>query len=781
MANTSIFNAFERMWQHTNTVLDQKQEEIPNLYVWKKYDGDPLYSKTNVTDAIISVAAIGTNCTIDYASEIEIVDETISLINSARINVEDYNDTQLDLIKGKYVKYVSTIYFIPDNATFLHYSGSINVWGIKVSRATKITINDGTSGSIGYVASKSFSTYPSDGEHTDGYWYKYIKQLGDAAVVDDSSVSFTETDPTVPAWAKEANKPTYTASEVGAQESDLVVTFTGSWGALVADKTFDEVVVAYKAGRRVYAMCNALVYDLYMFYEDEVIGFIRRVTSSTSYTTIDLYYNGSVEDTTGELDIYHPVASVNGKTGAVVLTASDVGALPDTTVIPTKTSDLTNDSGYITEAPVISINGKTGVIQLTAADVGALSSDTLNSAIDTALAEAKASGEFDGSDYVLTDADKQEIAEMVEVTEGGTVTDEQIASAVEEYMAEHPIEVPDSSPNVYIGPDEPTGDNRPLYWLDTSGDSTGEDTTVYTVIANLTNVTIDNTVESMNEGESYAATITAVDGYVLAAVSVTMGGVDITGTNYADGNIFIASVTGNIVITATAVEASVTTYTITNSLVNVTSDNSAVSVEENSAYSATLTADEGYVLESATVTMGGTDVTADVYADGVVNITAVTGDVVISAVAVAESEAELLTNVVATGVTFAWNPDYNQYILAAKEGVNLYEYQVESGKTYALYISGLGQYTNPYVTSSNFTSCTSENLFAVGVNKATDFTVGTHGNYTWNTDTVVESVTSVIEDDGTYTKYRKFTPAIDGYMYVDDRCGFGLSVKEVTE
>ena len=44
------------------------------------------------------------------------------------------------------------------------------------------------------------------------------------------------------------------------------------------------------------------------------------------------------------------VDSVNGQTGAVVLDASDVGALPDTTVIPTKTSDLTNDSGFITSA-----------------------------------------------------------------------------------------------------------------------------------------------------------------------------------------------------------------------------------------------------------------------------------------------------------------------------------------------------------------------------------------------------------------------------------------------
>lgn len=41
------------------------------------------------------------------------------------------------------------------------------------------------------------------------------------------------------------------------------------------------------------------------------------------------------------------VSSVNGKTGAVVLTASDVGALPNTTVIPTKTSELDNDSGFI--------------------------------------------------------------------------------------------------------------------------------------------------------------------------------------------------------------------------------------------------------------------------------------------------------------------------------------------------------------------------------------------------------------------------------------------------
>ena len=53
------------------------------------------------------------------------------------------------------------------------------------------------------------------------------------------------------------------------------------------------------------------------------------------------------------------VDSVNGQTGVVVLTASDVGALADTYT-----------------APVSSVNTKTGAVTLTASDVGALSSST---------------------------------------------------------------------------------------------------------------------------------------------------------------------------------------------------------------------------------------------------------------------------------------------------------------------------------------------------------------------------------------------------------------------
>lgn len=59
----------------------------------------------------------------------------------------------------------------------------------------------------------------------------------------------------------------------------------------------------------------------------------------------------AVADYLEEHPIEAPVQSVNGETGTVVLTASDVGALPDSTTIPSRTSQLTNDSGFLSSVP----------------------------------------------------------------------------------------------------------------------------------------------------------------------------------------------------------------------------------------------------------------------------------------------------------------------------------------------------------------------------------------------------------------------------------------------
>ncbi len=60
----------------------------------------------------------------------------------------------------------------------------------------------------------------------------------------------------------------------------------------------------------------------------------------------------------------------------------------------------------------------------------------------------------------------------------------------------------------------------------------------------------------VHAGQSYTAQLTAEAGCVLDAVTVTMGGLDITAQAYADGNIFIETVTGELVITASAVGVS---------------------------------------------------------------------------------------------------------------------------------------------------------------------------------------------------------------------------------
>lgn len=146
---------------------------------------------------------------------------------------------------------------------------------------------------------------------------------------------------------------------------------------------------------------------------------------------------------------------------------------------------------------------------------------------------------------------------------------------------------------------------------------------------------------------------------------------------WTSGNGAVASVAGGVVtaiapgtarITATTEEggyaayydltveqasADTTYYTITNELTNVTTSNSTAQVAEGAAYAATLTAANGYTMGAVTVTMGGVDITADVYSGGTVSIPAVTGDVVVTASAAVAGAVNYVKSITSDG---------NQYI-----------------------------------------------------------------------------------------------------------------------
>ena len=77
-----------------------------------------------------------------------------------------------------------------------------------------------------------------------------------------------------------------------------------------------------------------------------------------------------------------------------------------------------------------------------------------------------------------------------------------------------------------------------------------DDQITYAVINHLTNVTNSNS--DATASGFYSATLTAVDGFNMQSVLITMGGVDITEAVYGDGGILITDLTGDIVITAVA-------------------------------------------------------------------------------------------------------------------------------------------------------------------------------------------------------------------------------------
>lgn len=123
---------------------------------------------------------------------------------------------------------------------------------------------------------------------------------------------------------------------------------------------------------------------------------------------------------------------------------------------------------------------------------------------------------------------------------------------------------------------------------------------------NLSNVSSSNTAESIESGQTYTTELTATEDYTINLVVVSMGGIDITDTAYADGTINIPSVTGDVVITASAVLAAQSiTVTYTQSGTVYTTD-SIDSLKGNLVVTATYTGGTTATVPSTDYTLSGT-------------------------------------------------------------------------------------------------------------------------------------------------------------------------------
>ena len=207
-----------------------------------------------------------------------------------------------------------------------------------------------------------------------------------------------ESDPTVPSWAKQAQKPVYTASEVGAlpastkipaKVSDLTDDsghYTKPNGGIPkADLSSDVQTLLENAGTVVQDVSDM---------QDAVTGLTNRLNAlaDSDDTTLDqmseivtyIKNNKSLIDgiTTGKVSVSDIVDNLNSSAANKPLSAKQGKVLKDLIdgiVIPTNVSAFTNDVGYLTSEtdPTVPAWAKASVKPTyTAAEVGALPDTT---------------------------------------------------------------------------------------------------------------------------------------------------------------------------------------------------------------------------------------------------------------------------------------------------------------------------------------------------------------------------------------------------------------------
>lgn len=174
--------------------------------------------------------------------------------------------------------------------------------------------------------------------------------------------------------------------------------------------------------------------DNYIYEETEILNYDTLVSRMD---TIEDSIPGAVADYMEANPIKFPVDSVNGKTGAVELTAADVGALPDTTVIPSTVGLATEK--YVDDAVAASKPDLSGYA--TKNDISGLAT--------TNYVDEKVSGvEVDLTDYATKTFVSEEIAK-IEVGESADLTNYYTKSETDTVIGEAVAAIPQPDLNDY--------------------------------------------------------------------------------------------------------------------------------------------------------------------------------------------------------------------------------------------------------------------------------------------------------------------------------------------
>ena len=229
-------------------------------------------------------------------------------------------------------------------------------------------------------------------------------------------MSYTETDPTVPAWAKAQNKPTYTATEVGAlpNSTTFVSSFNGSTGAVtytapvtsVNTKTGAVELTAVDVG----ALASSTMFVSSVNGSNGVVTVDKiKTTASANNTEYNLMGTASTNNNTSAVTTYNQDLLKFSKTSSLSRLAIGSTSLPGIVRIYTSAdsasgfTDIKSNASSTNERTV-TLPDASGTIALTtdipsvpswalasskptytASEVGAITSSEVSSMIATAV------------------------------------------------------------------------------------------------------------------------------------------------------------------------------------------------------------------------------------------------------------------------------------------------------------------------------------------------------------------------------------------------------------
>lgn len=147
---------------------------------------------------------------------------------------------------------------------------------------------------------------------------------------------YEETDPTVPEWAKHSTKPTYNASEVGADPEGTAASKVAEHN-INTDAHNDLRLLITELTNRLNALADSD--DTTLDQMSEIVAYIKSNKALIeSVTTLKVNVTDIIDNLTTK-DSNRPLSAAQG----VMLKG-----LIDAISVPTKTSQLTNDSGFLT-------------------------------------------------------------------------------------------------------------------------------------------------------------------------------------------------------------------------------------------------------------------------------------------------------------------------------------------------------------------------------------------------------------------------------------------------